>query len=131
MRSRTLLVLGVFVAVLAVGWLASRNSSSPPQPGKALVPAINKQPAAFANHTFDPAAPPPDMPPLSPGEIAVCDSNFISYASIGGQPRRTDAMHATLTIAKVNVTLQLNINIWVPIGVTEHVIEHEIGRAHV
>src|SRR5260370_41375724 len=30
--------------------------------------------------TFDPAAPPADMPPLSTGESAECESNFVSNA---------------------------------------------------
>jgi hypothetical protein len=121
----------VFLAVLVVGWLASRNSSPPPPPTEVLAPRINKQPVAFANHTFDPAAPPTDMPPLGSGEIALCDSNFVSNASVGGQPHRTDTTHATVTITKVNVTLQLNINIWVPIGATERLVEHEEGHRQI
>jgi len=131
LRSRRLLVLCVFLAVLVVGWLASRDSSSRPQLGEPLVPTINKLPVAFVNRTFDPAAPPADIPSLAPGEIAVCDSNFVSNATVGGQPHRTDATHATVTITKVNVTLQLNINIWVPVGVTPHVIEHEEGHRQI
>jgi hypothetical protein len=131
LRSRSLLVLCVFLAVLVVGWLASRNSSPPPPPTEVLAPRINKQPVAFANHTFDPAAPPTDMPPLGSGEIALCDSNFVSNASVGGQPHRTDTTHATVTITKVNVTLQLNINIWVPIGATERLVEHEEGHRQI
>jgi len=131
LRSRSLLVLCVFLGVLVVGWLASRNSSPPPQPNESLVPTIIKQPVAVADHTFDPAAPPADMPHLAPGEIAACDSNFVSYASIGGQPRRTDAAHATVTITKVNVTLQLHINIWLPIGATQQVMEHEQGHRQI
>jgi hypothetical protein len=95
------------------------------------MPAINKQPAIFSNHTFDPAAPPADMPPLSTGEVALCDSNFVSNASVGGESQRTDATHGTVTITKVNVTLQLNINIWVPIGATLRVIEHEQGHRQI
>src|SRR6267378_4183647 len=38
---------------------------------------------------------------------------------------------ANLTITQITVTLQLNINIWVPTGVTQHVIEHEEGHRQV
>ena len=38
---------------------------------------------------------------------------------------------ATVTITQIKVTLQLNINIWVPAGVTQHVIEHEGGHRQV
>jgi hypothetical protein len=95
------------------------------------VPTINKRPVAFANRTFDPAAPPADMPPLPPGESAECDSNFLSNASVGGRTRQTDATHATVTITQIKVTLQLNITIWVPAGVTQHVIEHEEGHRQI
>jgi len=95
------------------------------------VPTITKQPVAFANRTFDPSAPPTDMPPLAPGENAECDSNFLSSASVHGESRQTDATHATVTITQIKVMLQLNINIWVPTGVTQHVIEHEEGHRQI
>jgi len=80
------------------------------QPREAAV-LIQKEPVVFASRTFDPAAPPADMPPLPPGESAECDSDFLSKASVRGQPRRTDATHATLPITQVIVTLQRRINI--------------------
>ena len=131
MRSRGLLLLCVFLGMLAVGWLTRRGLSSPPQFTKALVPTINKLPVAFANRTFDPAAPPSDMPPLSTGEVALCDSNFVSSANVGGESQRTDATHATVTITKVNVTLQLLINIWLPVEATQRLIEHEEGHRQI
>jgi hypothetical protein len=71
------------------------------------------------------------MPPLAPGENAECDSNFLSNASVRGESRQTDATHATVTITQIKVTLGLNINIWVPTGVTQHVIEHEEGHRQI
>jgi hypothetical protein len=89
---------------------------------------ITKQPVTVGTRMFDPAKPPADIPPFSPGETAECDSNFLSDANVGGQARQTDATHATVTITQVNVTLQLNIVIWLPNKVTQHVIEHEEGH---
>jgi hypothetical protein len=129
--SRGLIVLCVLLGVLIFGGLAWRGFSSPRQLTEVAAPAINKQPVAFASHTFDPAAPPADMPPLAPGENAECDSDFRSSASVRGEPRQTDATHATVTITQIKVTLQLNINVWVPAGVTQHVIEHEQGHRQV
>ena len=68
------------------------------------------------------------MPTLAYGEEAVCDSNFSSNTSVGGASQKTDATHATVTITKVKMILQLSINIWVPTGVTQHVVEHEDGH---
>jgi len=92
---------------------------------------VDKQPATFAIRRFDPTNPPADMPPLPPGEQAECDSNFMSGAVVGGQSRRTDTTHATVTITQIKVALQLNITIWVPDGVTQHVLEHEEGHRQI
>jgi hypothetical protein len=131
LRSRGLILLCVLLGVLIFGSLMRRNVSPRQQLKEAPVPTIIKQPVAFASHTFDPAAPPPDMPPLAPGEIAGCDSDFRSTAIVRGEPWQTDATHATVTITQIKVTLQLNVNIWVPTGVTQHVIEHEEGHRQI
>jgi hypothetical protein len=133
--SRGLIAFCMLVGVLLCGWLAWRGFSSRRPlgevPAPATVPIIDKQPVVFASRTFDSAAPPADMPPLSSGESAECDSQFLSSASVRGESRPTDATHATVTITQIKVTLQLNINIWVPTGVTQHVIEHEDGHRQV
>jgi hypothetical protein len=129
--SRGVIVLCVLLGAPIVGWLAWWDFSSRRQLREDSVPRINKQPVAFANHTFDPATPPTGMPPLASGENAECDSDFRSNASVRGESRPKDAAHATVTITQINVTLQLNINIWVPTGVTQHVIEHEEGHRQI
>jgi hypothetical protein len=129
--SRGLVVLCLLLGVLIFGWLTWRGFSSRRQLREAPVPTINKQPVVFANRTFDPATPPTDMPPLARGENAECDSDFLSSASVRGESRQTDATHATVKITEITVTLQLHINIWVPTGVTQHVIEHEEGHRQV
>jgi hypothetical protein len=128
---RRVMVLFVLLGILIFGWLVWRDSSSRRQLKEAPAPAITKQPVAFASRTFDPASPPANMPPLAPGETAECDSEFLSNASVRGEPRQTDATHATVTITEIKMTLQLNINIWVPAGATQHVIEHEEGHRQI
>jgi hypothetical protein len=128
---RGLIVLCVLLGVLTFGWFTWRDVSTRRQLREGHVPTINKQPVAFATHTFDPATPPSEMPRLAPGESAECDSDFLSNASVGGESRQTDATHATVTVTQIKVTLQLNINIWVPAGITQHVIEHEQGHRQV
>jgi len=129
--SRGLIVFCALLGALILGWLAWRGFSSRRPLGEAPVPAIDKQPVAFASRTFDPDTPPADMPPLASGESAECDSHFLSSASVRGESRQTDTTHATVTITRIKVTLQLNINIWVPTGVTQHVIEHEDGHRQI
>jgi hypothetical protein len=106
-------------------------NSSAPEVAERPAPTIIKQPVAFASHTFDPASPPPEMPPLSPVEVAECDSSFVALATLRARTRDTDSTHAIMTIAAVTVTLRLNINIWVPIGAEPRVIAHEDGHRQV
>jgi len=131
---RGLLVLCGLLGVVVFGWLAwpgRGNLSSRRQVEEAALPTINKQPVVFANHTFDPAAPPNDMPPLGSGETAECDSDFQSSASVRGESRPADGTNATVTITQVKVTLGLSINIWVPAEVSQQVIEHEDGHRQI
>ena len=131
MRSRRFIVLCIFLGIVIFAWLIWRNSLSRRQQSAHPAVIIDKQPVAFTNHSFDPNSPPADMPSLAYGEEAVCDSNFSSNTSVGGESQKTDATHATVTITKVKMTLQLSINIWVPTGVTQHVGEHEDGHRQI
>jgi hypothetical protein len=128
---RRILVFCLLVALAALGWVNWRDVYSRPQVRELPAPTIFKQPANFARLTFDPASPPPDMPPLDPGENAECVSDFGANANVAGQTRRTDATHATLTVSQVTVTLQLKITIWVPTNVTQLVLEHEEGHRQI
>src|SRR5262249_14768319 len=127
--SRGVVVHCVLLSVATVGCVACRDSASR-QPEEAS-PTIDKQQVVFASHEFEPSAPPANMPPLSPGETAVCDSDFLSGAIVRGEPRRTDSTHATLTVTQVKVTLQLKVNIWLPAGANQHLIEHEDGHRQI
>jgi len=127
---RRVIVPCVLSGALAFGCHTSINLSAPRQPQQTPV-LINKEQVVFASHTFDPAAPPTEMPPLGPGESAECDSNFLAKASVRGQPRRTDATHATITITQVLMTLRLEVNIWLPNEATQVVADHEEGHRQI
>jgi len=71
------------------------------------------------------------MPQLAPDELAVCDSNFLSDANVGGDAHETDSTHAIVTVTTVTVNLQLNVTIWVPASASQHVIEHEQGHREI
>ena len=131
MSSRRLLVFCLLLGVPIIGWLSWRELSSRRHLSELHVPRINKQPVVVASRTFDPAAPPADMPPPAAGENAECDSDFEANASVGGETRLSDATHGTVTVTQINVTLQLNITIWLPAGVTQHVVEHEEGHREI
>lgn len=131
MPLRRSILLCALLGVLILGWVWLREQSSRGQAREAPGPAIDKQPVHFVNRTFDPVNPPSDMPPLAYGEYGECDSHFLSNASVGGETRQTDATHATVTITRIKVTLQLNITIWLPPQSSPHVIEHEDGHRQI
>jgi hypothetical protein len=129
---RRSLTLGMSLGILLACWLGWRNHSPHQDPAReAPAVIIEKQPPVFAQHSFDPAAPPSDMPPLGEGEEAECDSNFVSNATVSGTLRKMDATTATVTVTQAKVALQLRINIWVPAGATQHVVEHEQGHREI
>ena len=131
MPLRRLILPIVLLVLLVLGWLASRAPSSRRQPPEATALTVNKLPVDFATHTFDPAAPPPEMPPLAPNETAECDSNFLSSANVRGQTQRIDATHAILTVTHVKVTLQLKVNLWLPKEAPQNLIDHEEGHRQI
>jgi hypothetical protein len=120
----------VFKALL-IGCVSCCPLSCNRRPNDPPAVTIAKQPVNFARRTFDPAQPPPDMPPLTEREYAACDSNFLSNAVVAGQTRQTDATHAMLTVTHIKMDLQLNLTIWVPIGANERVAEHEEGHRQI
>jgi hypothetical protein len=129
---RRIILLLVLLGLLVLGWLGWKNFSLRQQSSAvATAPTIIKQPVNFSNRTFDPQNPPSDMPPMSPGELAVCDSNFLSVANVTGNSQQEDATHAVVTVTQVKVTLQLGITIWVPLDASQHVIEHEQGHREI
>lgn len=82
--------------MLALVWIAGLSSGWT-DPAQAQV-AITKVPVKVGTQTFDLRKPPPHMPPLSPPEKAVCASDYLSDASVGGQAMQTDGTHGKLTI---------------------------------
>jgi hypothetical protein len=92
---------------------------------------ITKLPVEVKYRTFDPRRPPSDMPKLQPREAALCAAEFLSSASVSGQAAQTDPMHAKLTINRVEMTLQLNITIWLPPNPPRIIVEHEEGHRQI
>jgi hypothetical protein len=128
---RRIIVVCVLLGALVFGWLKWRDASSREQRKEAAGPTIHKLPVQIAQRTFDPANPPADMPSMTPGENAECDSNFVSSAVLSGDTQQADATHATVTITQIKITLQLDITIWTPADVSPHVIEHEDGHRQI
>jgi hypothetical protein len=128
---RRLLLLLFLALLVAAAWFVWKNASSQLLPRVDNAPRVTKQPMNVVTRTFDRENPPSDMPPLAPGEAAVCDSNFRSVADVGGDAHRTDDSHGIVTVNSVNVNLQLDITIWLPINASDRLIEHEQGHREI
>jgi hypothetical protein len=128
---RKYILLCVLLGIVLFAGLSSRHQSASRAANQAPSVTIDKQPVTFAMHTFDPSAPPADMPSLAAWEQAECDSNFMSDANVKGRTEILDAMHGLVTVKELKVTLLLTINIWVPQGAAEHIIEHEQGHRQI
>ena len=126
MSARRITLLLLLVAVIVGSSLLYEH-----QTAVAARPVIEKQAPTQADRTFDPEAPPADMPPFSPGELAVCDSDFQSSAGVAGEFARTDATHGIVTITRVTVRLRLSTTIWTPVNADGRVIEHERGHRQI
>jgi hypothetical protein len=125
--SRSILVLLGSLVFAALGC----GGSTLARHGESSGVSIDKRPVDLVSRTFDPASPPSDMPPLSLGEEAECDSNFLSDVNVGGQTQKTDATHAFVTITQIKVSLRLHVTIWTPTNVSPQVIEHEQGHRQI
>lgn len=130
MLKRVLMAVYVLVGtgVTGCGWPGSSPSSSQKN---ASALTVSKESVHFESRTFDPSSPPAGMPPMSSGEVALCDSDFRAIATVGGQPRKTDGTHATLTVSQIKVKLFLVITIWTPAEAAPRIVEHETGHRQI
>jgi len=129
LRKYIVLSVPLGTVLLAGLTLWHRPSSRPAKQAPSLT--IDKQPVTFAMHTFDPSAPPAEMPALAAWEQAECDSNFVSEANVEARTEILDPTHGLVTVTGLKVTLQLTINIWLPQGAAEHIIDHEQGHRQI
>ena len=125
------ILLCVLLGIVLLAGLTMWHQSASPAAKQAPSLTIDKLPVTFSMHTFDPSAPPADMPPLAAWEQAECDSNFVSNATVKGRTEMVDGTHGVVTVTDVKVTLQLAINIWVAEGEAKRVIEHEQGHRQI
>ena len=94
---------------------------------------IQHEPPDVQTKTFDPKNPPPEMPPLKPGEAAVTESSFSCQTMIGvliTSQAQTGAgtCRATVKVTSVTTTLRLGIIIWLPERGARKLTAHEEGH---
>jgi hypothetical protein len=130
--NRAIVMVLALAAVIVAVWMGWRSFKATSESQGPTTPVIEKLPASVTNRTFDPTAPlPPDMPPLTEGELAVTDSNFTANALVSAETHSLDSTHASMTISGVKVSLGLTVNVWTPTGASDHVVEHEDGHRQI
>src|SRR5688500_1095992 len=97
---------------------------------------VNHEPPVVSSRTFDPKTPPPEMPPLKPGEAAVTESSFscetlVEVLVVSQQPSGAGACRANVRVASVTATLRLAITVWVPHRDAHKLTAHEQGHRQI
>jgi hypothetical protein len=101
---------------------------------------VERSAVVVKRNRFDPRDPPAEMPPLGPNADAVTQSRFgcaasVQYTVVGRRPdargRRgveRGGCTATARIDSVQVTLDLDVTIWVPVNARRKLADHEEGH---
>jgi len=89
---------------------------------------ISHPPADVKTRTFDANHPPADMPPLRDQEAAVTVSKFACGAQVQVDIVQNPGEKATAKIAGMDVTLRLEITVWLPENASGKIKTHEDGH---
>src|SRR6185369_2463107 len=79
---------------------------------------IQRQAPVIKNRSFNPKRPPAEMPPLKPGEAAVCESKYACQVQIEVEINQTGDQKPTCTITGVQAQISLNVVVWLPSDTT-------------
>src|SRR5215207_2083241 len=79
---------------------------------------VTRKSADVATRTFNPKRPPKEMPPLRPGEAAVCESKFLCQVQVEVEITTTDGEKPQCKITGVKSELRLDVIVWLPTDAT-------------
>ena len=118
----------------------SPSPSKPVQVARARGVTVERSAAVVRRNRFDPRDPPPAMPPLGPNADAVTQSRFgcaasVQYTVVSRRPEARGrrgvgrgGCTATARVDSVQVTLDLDVTIWVPVTARPKLVDHEEGH---
>ena len=92
---------------------------------------ITRKPAAVLTKTFNPKKPPKEMPPLKPGEAAVCESKFLCQVQVEVEISTAPGERPECKIAGIKSELRLDVVIWLPTDGTTKIRLHEDGHRQI
>ena len=89
---------------------------------------VDRKPPTSTTRTFNPSRPPKEMPPLRPGEAAVCESKFLCQVQVEVEITTVEGEKPTCKIAGVKSELRLDVVMWLPTDVTPKIRAHLAAR---
>src|SRR6187401_3561508 len=99
-------------------------------PALAQVEVTRKPPVAMTR-TFNAKKPPKEMPPLKPGEAAVCESKFLCQVQVEVEISSTPGERPECKITGIKSELRLDVVIWLPSDSTHKIRVHEDGHRQI
>ena len=81
--------------------------------------------------TFNPKRPPKEMPPLRPGEAAVCESKFLCQVQVEVEISSGAGEPTQCKVTGVKAELRLDVVIWLPSDATHKIRVHEDGHRQI
>jgi hypothetical protein len=101
-----------------------------PAPALAEV-EISRKPPVTTTKTFNPKRPPKEMPPLKPGEAAVCESKFLCQVQVEVEISSAPGERPDCKITGIKSELRLDVLIWLPTDATHKIRVHEDGHRQI
>ncbi|MEA2711322.1 MAG: hypothetical protein QOF78_3923 [Phycisphaerales bacterium] len=92
---------------------------------------VTRKPPAAVTKTFDPSRPPKEMPPLRPGEAAVCESKFLCQVQVEVEISSAPGERPECKIVGIKSELRLDVVIWLPTDATHKIRVHEDGHRQI
>jgi hypothetical protein len=87
------------------------------------------------HHEFDPKDPPAEMPKLKPNEGSITQTYFWAdpkiKAALVEKKANASGCELSMSIQGVDMTVRLQVHVWVPKGAVPKVVKHEEGHVQI
>ena len=99
-----------------------------PAAGQGSPVRVTREEPLTVRTEFDPARPPPEMPPLTPPEAGVCKTTFELSASVTYSAERLSGLTARIYVDGLDIVTRLRFDIYTALGAPPKLRAHEEGH---
>jgi len=99
-----------------------------PAAGQGSPVRVTREEPLTVRSEFDPARPPPEMPPLTPPEAGVCKTTFELSASVTYSAERLSGLTARIYVDGLDIVTRLRFDIYTALGAPPKLRAHEEGH---